>query len=89
MKRTSMIVGLLLFGLSQTAEAASNATDNQQSEGSKGVTVDDMVRGLKSAAQNVEKEIPKIGSAIGNAVKKITEKEPEKPSSQEPSKEKK
>jgi len=89
MKRTSIIVTLLLFGLSQTAESSSNAADNQQTEGSQGVTVDDMVRGLKSAAQNVEKEIPKLGSAIGNAVKKITEKEPIKPSSQEPSKQKK
>lgn len=89
MKRTSIIVTLLLFGLSQTAESASNAADNQQTEGSQGVTVDDMVRGLKSAAQNVEKEIPKLGSAIGNAVKKITEREPGKPSSQEPSKQKK
>ena len=89
MKRTPIIVALLLFGLSQTAESASNATDTQQTEESKGVTVEDMVRGLKSAAQNVEKEIPKIGSAIGNAVKKITEKEPEKTSSQEPSKQKK
>lgn len=89
MKKLPMVVGLLLFGLSQTAESASNAADSQPAEGSKGVTVEDMVRGLKSAAQNVEKEIPKIGSAIGNAVKKITEKEPEKPSSQEPSKEKK
>lgn len=89
MKRTSMIVGLLLFGISQTVESASNAADNQKTEGSKGTTVEDLGRGLKSAAQNVEKEIPKIGSAIGNAVKKITEKEPEKQSSQEPSKQKK
>jgi len=89
MKRTSIIVTLLLFGLSQTAESASNAADTHQTEGGQGVTVDDMVRGLKSAAQNVEKEIPKLGSAIGNAVKKITEKEPEKLSSQEPSKQKK
>ena len=58
-------------------------------EGSKGVTVDDLGRGLKSAAQNIEKEIPKMGSAIGHAVKKITEKGPEKPSSQEPAKQNK
>lgn len=89
MKRTSIIVGLLLFGLSQTAESASNSSDNQQTEGSKGVTIEDLGRGLKSAAQNIEKEIPKIGSAIGNAVKKITEKEPEKQPPQEPSKQKK
>jgi hypothetical protein len=36
--------------------------------------VDDLGRGLKSAAQNVEKEIPKIGSAIGETFKKITDK---------------
>jgi hypothetical protein len=93
MKGTSMIVGLLLFGLSQPAESASTSSDNQQTEGSKGITIEDLGRGLKSAAQNVEKEIPKIGSAIGNAVKKITakepEKEPEKQSSQESSKQKK
>lgn len=93
MKRTSMIVGLLLFGLSHSAESASTSSDNQQTEESKGITIEDLGRGLKSAAQNVEKEIPKIGSAIGNAVKKITskepQKEPEKQSSQESSKQKK
>jgi hypothetical protein len=57
-----IIVGLLLLGLSQTAE-----------EG-KGTTVEDIGRGLKSAAQNVGKEISKIGSAIGETFKKITEK---------------
>ena len=88
MLRTVAIVGLLVFGLSQTAESASNS-DGQKTEESKGVTVDDLVRGLKSAEQNIEQEIPKLGAAIGNAVKKITEKEPEKQSSQEPSKDKK
>jgi len=88
MKKTSMLVGLLLFGLSETAESASNAADNQNSEGSKGTTLTDLGRGLKIAARNIENEIPKIGSAIGNAVKKITGKESEKPSSQEPSKQK-
>jgi len=93
MLRTVAIVGLLVFGLSQTAESASNSADGQKTEESKGVTVDDLVRGLKSAEQNIELEIPKLGAAIGNAVKKITEKEsekePEKRSSQEPSKDKK
>jgi hypothetical protein len=89
MKRISMIVGLLLLGLSQTAESASNSTDNQKSEGSKGTTVDDLGRGLKSAAQNVEKEIPKIGSAIGETFKKITEKSSDKKPAQEAPKDKK
>jgi TolA-binding protein len=80
---------LLLFGLSQTAESPANAADNQKTEGSKGLSVDDLKRGLKNASQNVEKEIPKIGPAIGNAVKKITEKESDKSSSQDQSKQKK
>lgn len=81
MRRTVMIAVLLLLGLGGVAESAS--------DGSKGTTVDDLGRGLKSAAQNVEREIPKIGSAIGNAVKKMTDKGAEKPSTQEPSKQKK
>lgn len=82
MKNTVGIVGLLLMllGLSQPAQSA---------EGSGGITVEDLKQGLKSAAHNVEKEIPKIGSAIGNAVKKLTDKEPAKQSPQEPSKQKK
>jgi hypothetical protein len=82
MKNTVGIVGLLLMllGLSQPAQSA---------EGSGGITVEDLKQGLKSAAHNVEKEIPKIGSAIGNTVKKLTDKEPTKQSSQEPSKQKK
>ena len=73
-----------MLGLSQTAESASTSAD-----GSKGITLEDLGRGLKSAAQNIEKEIPKIGSAIGNTVKKITDREPQKPTSQESSKQKK
>ena len=85
------IAALLVVGLTQAAAAAdaSTSADNRKTEKSKGITVDDLGRGLKSAAQNIEKEIPKMGSAIGNAVKKITEKGPERPSSQEPAKQKK
>ena len=50
------------------------SAESQKAEGNKGITVDDLGRGLKSAAQNVEKEIPKIGSAIGETFKKITDK---------------
>ena len=86
-----IIAALLVVGLTQAAAAAdaSPSADNRKTEKSKGTTVDDLGRGLKSAAQNIEKEIPKMGSAIGNAVKKITEKGPEKSSSQEPTKQKK
>jgi len=50
------------------------SSESQKAEGNKGITVDDLGRGLKSAAQNVEKEIPKIGSAIGETFRKITDK---------------
>ena len=87
-----IIAALLVIGLTQAAAAAADAStsaDNRKTEKSKGITVDDLGQGLKSAAQNIEKEIPKMGSAIGNAVKKITEKGPERLSSQEPAKQKK
>ncbi|NOT21486.1 MAG: hypothetical protein HOP22_02000 [Nitrospiraceae bacterium] len=84
------ITALLLFGLSETGVHASSTLEaNGATGGNKGITVDDLGRGLKSAANNVEKEIPKMGSAIGNVFKKITEKGAEKTSSQESAKQKK
>ncbi len=77
MHRMVIIVVLLAVGLVQTV-VSSSAADKPSAEQSKGLTVDDLGRGLKSAAKNVEKEIPKLGSAIGNAVKKVTEKGSEK-----------
>ena len=76
-----IIVTFVVIGIAQTtAAASSNSGDNRKTGDGKGLTVDDLGRGLKSAANNVEKEIPKFGSAIGNAFKKITEKGSEKPS---------
>ena len=65
------------------------SAESQKAEGNKGITVDDLGRGLKSAAQNVEKEIPKIGSAIGETFKKITDKRPDKKPTQETPQDKK
>jgi hypothetical protein len=79
----------LMLSFSLIAGTRSASAENQKAEGSKGITVDDLGRGLKSAAQNVEKEIPKIGSAIGSTVKKITEKSPDKKPPQEETKDKK
>jgi len=67
---------------------ASDSADTQKADKSKGVTVEDLGRGLKNAEQNIEKEIPKIGPAIGKTFKKITGKDSEKPSSQNPEKQK-
>ena len=83
MNRMVMIVAVLSFsGLIQTAIAVESRTTGEN----QGLTVDDLGRGLKSAAKNVENEIPKIGSAIGSAVKKITENGQDKPSSPKPAK---
>ena len=82
-----IIAALLALGLTQAAAAdSSTSAGSGMTEDSKGITVDDLGRGLKSAAKNIEQEIPKMGSAIGSAFKKITEKGSEKPSFQEPAK---
>ena len=85
MHRMVILLGVLVFGLAQAAAAA----DSSNSGGNKGITIDYYARGLKSAANNIEKEIPKMGSAIGNGFKKITQKSPEKSSSQESTKQSK
>ncbi len=89
MTRASIIMGVLLLVLSQAVESASYAADKHASEEGKGTTVEDLGRGLKRAAQNVEKEIPKIGSAIGRAFKKVTGKGSDNKSDQGTPKEKK
>jgi hypothetical protein len=83
MNRMVMLVAILsVSGFIQTAISAESLTTGE----SKGLTVDDLGRGLKSAAKNVEQEIPKIGSAIGSAFKKISEKGSEKPAPQKSTK---
>jgi hypothetical protein len=57
--------------------------ESPQTERNKGLTVEDLARGVRSAAQNIEQEIPKIGPAIGKTVTSITgnssEKKPTQP----------
>ncbi|MEQ1680525.1 MAG: hypothetical protein ABL950_07985 [Nitrospira sp.] len=48
------------------------SAESPQTERSKGLTVEDLALGIRSAAQNIEQEIPKIGSAVGKAVTSIT-----------------
>src|SRR4029077_4894093 len=79
-----IIAAVLAIGVLQVAAAESTSTGNRKTEDRKGINVDDLGRGLKSAANNIQKEIPKMGSAIGSAFKKITEKGSDKPSPQEP-----
>ena len=83
--RTAIVMAFFVaVGFSAAAGAGSDSGDAKKQEEKKGITVEDLGRGLKSAEQNIEKEIPKIGSAIGEAVKKLTGKD--KPSDQKPSK---
>ncbi|MFO0780263.1 MAG: hypothetical protein U0223_21965 [Nitrospira sp.] len=65
------------------------AADSQQADRNKGLTVEDLTRGLRSAAQNIEKEIPKIGPAIGKTLKSVTGSTSEKTRSQNPPSDKK
>ena len=79
------ITGWLLWlsmGLSTVTLA--EAADSQQVEQRKGLTVDDLTRGLRSAVQNIEKEIPKIGPAIGKTIKSVTGSNSEKAKPQDP-----
>jgi Spy/CpxP family protein refolding chaperone len=89
MRTTAIIIGMLMLGLSPVAATASDSADAQKTDRSKGITVEDLGHSLKSAEQNIEREIPKIGPAIIDTFKKITGKESEKQSSQSPEKQKK
>jgi hypothetical protein len=84
MKAALVIAFFIAVGYSAAVGAGSDSGDTKKQEGGKGITVDDLGRGLKSAEQNIEKEIPKIGPAIGETIKKLTGKD--KPSDQKPSK---
>lgn len=63
--------------------------ETQKAEGGKGITIEDLGRGLRSAAHNVEKEIPKIGPAIGETFRKLSGNSSNKKPAQEASKDKK
>lgn len=75
---------LLWLSMGLSTATLAEATDSQQVEQRKGLTVDDLTRGLRSAAQNIEKEIPKIGPAIGKTIKSVTGSNSEKAKSQDP-----
>ena len=75
MRLIGILVCLVVLGLSQATEATSDSADNQKSEARNGITMEDLSRGLKSAGQHIEREIPKIGPAIVDTAKKITGKD--------------
>ena len=73
MKATGLISALVTACLIIPA-ASSPAAEAEKKDEHKGVTVDDLTRGLKSAGKNIENEIPKIGPAIGETFKNATGK---------------
>ena len=74
MRKPMLISTLLILILccSTCVMAASDATADHKAGSDKGSALDDLGRGLKSAAKNIGDEIPKIGPAIGDTFKKIT-----------------
>lgn len=62
---------VLLVMESAVCSAEPQKSQSQHTEPGKGVTVEDLTRGVRSAAQNIEKEIPKMGAAVGKAIKSI------------------
>ena len=75
--RIAILVCLLTMSAWGAAEAASETSDNKEAGPNKGLTLQDIGRGLQSAANNIGNEIPKIGTAIGKMFKKDGEKKKE------------
>ena len=85
MRKTTALLTLLI-GCSMVSATTASAAEAQNKDEHKGVTVDDLTRGLKSAGKNIENEIPKIGPAIGETFKKATGKESKKQPDEKPEK---
>ena len=83
MRNILLIGSLLMIWVNISLATASDGREDQKAGSSQGITLDDIGRGLKSAAKNIGDEIPKIGPAIGETFKKVTgqdEKESKKSS---------
>ena len=86
MHRSIMIAGLVVIGWCFLAQGEGGCAESQKTDGRKGITVEDLGRGVKSAAQNLEQEVPKIGPAIGATFKKVTGMKSEKQPAHSPDK---
>jgi hypothetical protein len=73
------LLAILLVMGNAVGAAESQTAQSQQAEPGRGLTVNDLTRGVRSAAQNIEKEIPKIGAAVGKTLKSIGSNNSEKP----------
>ena len=77
--RKTIVTGIFLAALGMSAGNLCLAAETHKSDDKKGLSIEDVGRGLKSAEQNIEKEIPKIGPAIVDTFKKVTGKSSTKP----------
>ena len=88
-----VIIMLVCAPMTPISAAAAAATETNRVGSDQGLTLENIGRGIKSAAKNIEEEIPKIGPAIGDTFKKMTgsdkEKDPPKSSTQNSGKSKK
>ncbi|MCW5798587.1 MAG: Exported protein [Nitrospira sp.] len=86
MRAAILFLFLLLasYPLASSVEAASESSGNNKPGGNQGLTIGEIGRGLKSAAKNIEEEIPKIGPAIGKTFKQVTGSSKDTDSSKEP-----
>jgi hypothetical protein len=95
MRRALLIGCFVLLWFVAPIMAASDVQEGQKGGSNQGLTLEDIGRGLKSAAKNIGDEIPKIGPAIGETFKKATgkgedqDKASKKPSGQNSAKDKK
>lgn len=67
-----LTLSLSLHSVALPSSAASESSGTGKTGSNQGLTLDDVGRGLKSAAKNIEEEIPKIGPAIGKTFKQVT-----------------
>lgn len=63
---------LIIADMEGVSLAGSKPTDTGKVGPDQGLTLENIGRGIKSAARNIEEEIPKIGPAIGDTFKKVT-----------------
>lgn len=86
MRMIAVLLSLFLWldGQALTSNAASESSGSGKAGSNQGMTLDEIGRGLKSAAKNLEEEIPKIGPAIGKTFKQVTGDEKETGNSPKP-----
>lgn len=67
-----LTLSLSLHSVALSSSAASESSGTDKTGSNQNLTLDDVRRGLKSAAKNIEEEIPKIGPAISKTFKQVT-----------------